>query len=497
MHSKTRTITARLGDFVDSFIPPAIAADSRRRSLARLFLISHLLGPFLGNTVPLSLYILSPAPGWDIAVLAASITGFWLFPIALRLGVRYELLTAISIQNLIFCILWACYFNGGVTSPTLPWMLTIPLLSFFYIGALVRMRTIVLAIFAVNIVGFTAIYTLAPPPSNGIPLEQIQVLGIISTCAASLYTIMMAVYYARALASQAEIETEMRSHLETAGNLQRAAAEAERASIAKSEFLAKMSHELRTPLNAVIGYSQMLLEEAADMGEDDYVDDYRRILASGEHLLRLVNNVLDLSKLEAGRAEFFKEPVSVRRSVDDVVRSLTTLTQTNGNTVEVRVEAGAEVMIGDAMMIQRALSNIVENAVKFTKNGNVAIACRRATCEDGDCVDFVVTDDGPGIPAHELPHLFEQFSVADDLTAAKYGGTGVGLALVHRLATLMGGTVMVDTEVGRGSTFTIRLPLGVATTTEEPLATGKARAEHARDSGVDTHDPKMAVAVNG
>ena len=497
MSSMTRVVTARLGDFVDSFIPPALAADPNRRSLARLFLISHLLGPFLGNTVPLSLLLVSPHPGYDIAVLAASITGFWLFPIALRLGVRYELLTGLSIQNLMFCILWACYFNGGVTSPTLPWVLTIPLLAFFYIGSMERMRTIVLALFAVNIVGFAAIYGLVPPPSNGIPLEHIQILGMISTCAASLYTIMMAVYYARALASQSEIEAEMRSHLVTADNLQRAAADAERASIAKSEFLAKMSHELRTPLNAVIGYSQMLLEEAADMDEDDHVDDYRRILASGEHLLRLVNNVLDLSKLEAGRVEFHKEPISVRRTVDEVVRSLKTLAKANGNTVDVRVDAGAEVMIGDGMMIQRALSNIVENAVKFTRNGTVEIACRRSTGDDGDVVDFEVTDDGPGIPANELPHLFEQFSVADDLTSAKYGGTGVGLALVHRLCSLMGGSVMVDTEVGRGSTFTIRLPLGVAAAPEETPQIATTRGDAARVIGGETNDPKMAVAVNG
>ncbi len=502
MAATSQGVAARLGQFVDWFIPPHIAACKEQRSLARLFLISHLLGPFLGNTVPLSLYMLSPSPGYDIAVLAVSITGFWVFPIALKLNVRYDLLAIISIQNLIFCILWSCYFNGGVTSPTLPWVLTIPLLAFFYIGSSVPLRNIVLIVFTLNIIGFGALYAIYPPPSNGISLTEIQLLGLISTCAASLYVIMMAVYYARALASQAEIEVEVRRHLETARDLQRAAIEAGRASTAKSEFLAKMSHELRTPLNAVIGYSQMLLEEAADRGDDENTADFQKILTSGQHLLRLVNNVLDLSKLEAGHAEFFNEPFAVRSLVEGVVKSLEPIAVANGNEVSIRLAGGVDVMVGDLVKVQCILQNVIENAVKFTKDGHVEVVGHREQGAEGETMVFEVIDDGPGIDDNDLGHLFEQFSVGDDLTSAKYGGTGIGLALSNKLCHLMGGSVAVATEVGVGSRFTIRLPVSRAMPIErghhgENVERAERRGGKSAPAAEDDDSSTMAVAANG
>jgi signal transduction histidine kinase len=351
-----------------------MASDQNQRKFARLFLISHLCGPFLGNTVPISLYAVSPQPGWDIVVLAVSITGFWIFPPLLKLGVRYDVLALASIENLIFCILWSCFFHGSVTSPTLSWVLTIPLLAFFYIGNSRSLRNVVLVQFFANLTVFGACLHFFPPPDDGISLQSLQVLGLISTCASALYVAMMAIYYARALASQAEIALEMRRHLDTASDLRRAAADAERASTAKSEFLAKMSHELRTPLNAVIGYSQMLLEDAEDEGGDENSDDYRKILISGQHLLRVVNNVLDLSKLEAGRSEVFNEPFAIAPMLTSVATGLANLAGENNVTLVNHLEGAPAMMIGDPTKVQCILLNVVENAVKFTRDGQIGRA---------------------------------------------------------------------------------------------------------------------------
>lgn len=489
------TLVRRLGQIVDWFIPEAMANDQNQRKLARLFLISHLAGPFLGNSVPISLYFVSPNPGWDIVILAVSITGFWLFPPLLKLGVRYNLLALISIENLIFCILWSCYFHGAVTSPTLSWVLTIPLLAFFYIGNSRNMRYVVLVQFFANLAAFAATYYYLPPPENGIPLEEMQILGLISTCASALYVAMMAVYYARALASQSEIEQEMRRHLDTASDLRRAAADAERASAAKSEFLAKMSHELRTPLNAVIGYSQMLIEEAEDIGDTTNMPDYRKILSSGQHLLRLVNNVLDLSKLEAGRAELFNEPLAVKGMLTGIVDGLQPMAQENRVALSVHLDGAPDMMIGDMPKMQCILFNVIDNAVKFTRDGNVDVYCRKVELEGRAFVRFEVVDEGPGIDASELPRLFEQFCVAEDLTNAKYGGTGVGLALSHRLCDLMGGTIQVETELGKGCCFRIDLPGDATMAMEIAPGDGKSRPLHlaSAQQGV---GPQTAMAVN-
>src|SRR6476660_4552767 len=285
MKIQLANMIAALDRVVDYFIPPTLSADRDARNRAHVFLVSHILGPFIGNVVPIALYVLDPAPGYETAVLAVSITAFWIFPFLLKAGAPYNPLALVSIQNLIFCILWSCYFYGGVTSPTLPWVLTIPLLSFFYLGSSPTLRLVVLAMFVINFAVFCGLYFSGHVPEVGIPFSALQGLGLLSTAAASAYVIMMALFYARAVASQSEMAVEMRGHLKTAAELRRAATEAERASVAKADFLAKMSHELRTPLNAVIGYSQMLLEEAEDESDAESVADLERIHIAGQHLL--------------------------------------------------------------------------------------------------------------------------------------------------------------------------------------------------------------------
>src|SRR5580693_6040403 len=192
MRVRFAKLIAGLDRLVNYFIPPAIAADRDARNRAHVFLVSHILGPFIGNVVPLALYVLDPAPGYQVAVLAVSITAFWIFPFVLRAGAPYNPLALVSIQNLIFCILWSCFFYGGVTSPTLPWVLTIPLLALFYVGSSPRMRLVALAIFAANLAVFLYLYNVVGHPESPMPDNAVEGLGLVSTIAASIYVAMMA-----------------------------------------------------------------------------------------------------------------------------------------------------------------------------------------------------------------------------------------------------------------------------------------------------------------
>jgi hypothetical protein len=183
--AKIQEESSVLDRFIDWFIPAEIAAQREKRQLARMFLVSHLLGPILGNVVPGALFFLEPHAGLPMAILAASITSFWAFPFLLKWFNHYNLLCFISVQNLMFCILWSCYFYGGVTSPTLPWVLTIPLLTFFYIGPSAKLRGLALTQHVINFGIFFLFYELLPPPTREIASEAagLQALGIVSTLA--------------------------------------------------------------------------------------------------------------------------------------------------------------------------------------------------------------------------------------------------------------------------------------------------------------------------
>jgi signal transduction histidine kinase len=459
MNAKLATAIAALDNLVNYFIPPRIAADRDTRNRAHVFLVSHILGPFIGNVVPISIYLLDPAPGYDVAVLAVSITLFWVFPFILRAGAPYNALALVSIENLIFCILWSCYFYGGVTSPTLAWVLVIPLLAFFYLGSSSKLRAIVMLMFAANVAVFSFFYSYGFEINNKLPVAAMQGLGLVSTTAASIYVAMMALYYAKIQASQGELESEMRQHVATASALRAATEEAERAGAAKSEFLAKMSHELRTPLNAVIGYSQMLLEDAEIDSDREGIADLTKIHTAGQHLLKLVNEVLDLSKIEAGKMELHLEETDFCELLRDVAERAKTAVEANGNELVCSISPNLGTALCDAGRFRNVVGQLIDNAAKFTRNGKVEIAARRLNRVAGDQLIVDVVDTGIGIAPDQMPNLFEKFTVADDSSTSKYGGTGLGLALSQRLCKLMGGEVSVGSELGKGSCFTIRMPL--------------------------------------
>ena len=452
-----------LDRFLDWFIPAEIAGEREKRQQARMFLISHVCGPFLGNVVPGALLFLDPTPGWPTAILALSITAFWVFPFILKFFGRYNLLAFISVQNLHFCILWSCYWYGGVTSPTLPWVLTIPLLAFFYLGNAPKLRLYALAQFGLNFAGFVTFYHYFPAPADDTPLLALQGLGIVSTLACAGYVTMMALFYRRILQSGVELEGEMRGHLATAAQLRRATAEAERAGAAKAEFVASMSHELRTPLNAVIGYSQMLLEDAQDENDPEAVADLEKIHKAGQHLLRLVNEVLDLSKIEAGKMELVPEDIPVAEFITTIIEHKRTTADAKGIEVICHLPKDLGQARWDGQRVRQAVGQIIDNAVKFTEKGRVTINVKRKAGRPSDSLVIEVTDTGIGISPEMLPQLFEKFTVARDATASKYGDTGLGLALSLALCELMGGAIAAESTLGEGSTFTVTLPAEAAT----------------------------------
>src|SRR5215510_10286165 len=233
-----RLSPAMIYPVLDWFIPSRVRENSELQQRARMFLISHLFGPFLGHTITVYLYVIDPNPNYALWVLATSISLFLGFPFALKWTGWYNTLAVLSVQNLIFAILWGCYHYGGLSSPFLPWLLTVPLLAFFYLGSAARQRLLVLSLIGLNLGAFYVIYWKSSSFPEHVPLNELSGIGIISTLAAAVYVSMMALYYGNIVASQSELEREVRSHLATARQLQDAKAEAERANRAKSEFLA-------------------------------------------------------------------------------------------------------------------------------------------------------------------------------------------------------------------------------------------------------------------
>src|SRR5437899_811188 len=285
-----------------------------------------------------------------------------------------------------------------------------------------------------------------------------------------------------------ELEGEIIHRKRTQEELLKAKHAAEDASRAKSAFLANMSHELRTPLNAIIGYSEMLEEETHDSGKLENQQDLRKIQSAGKHLLSLINDVLDLSKIEAGKMGLHLETFDVSLMVEEMVTTLQPAIAKNSNSVRVRLPDDASMMRADATKVRQILFNLMSNACKFTDHGTISLDVSQSAMEGQEWIRFRVEDTGIGISAKQQEKLFQEFSQADATISRKYGGTGLGLAISHRFVQMMKGRIGVESQPGQGSTFTVYLPAQVTLDTADAAQSEGAGAAAA---GSSQHTPEL------
>lgn len=270
---------------------------------------------------------------------------------------------------------------------------------------------------------------------------------------------------------------------------ERARATAEAASAAKSQFLANMSHELRTPLNAIIGYSELLISDAVEAKSRQFVPDLDRIRIAGKHLLGLISEVLDLSKIEAGKMDRVIEAFDVSGIVDTAVATVTPIAIKNGN--EIQVEYGSNVgkMLSDRTKVQQILVNLLGNAAKFTQNGKIVVSVERREVDGRGWIELTVRDTGIGIPSEQLDKLFRPFTQVDPSATRRYGGSGLGLVICKHFAQILDGDISVESHEGKGSTFCVKLPERLLTASPDRIETSKPIVAYS-EAKVEPSDPQ-------
>src|SRR5919199_368373 len=280
---------------------------------------------------------------------------------------------------------------------------------------------------------------------------------------------------------------------------------AESANRAKSTFLANMSHELRTPLNAIIGYSEMLTEEAEELGDEAFVPDLEKIRSAGKHLLSMIDDILDISKIEAGRMDLYLETFDIHALIESAVATARPLVEKNGNTVEVNCPDNLDTMHADMTKVRQVLLNLLSNAAKFTQNGKIAIGVERIKNEqlkminqeessqivisNSEFLSFRVADTGIGMTKEQLQRVFQPFTQADASTTRKYGGTGLGLAISQRFCQMMGGSIEASSTLGSGTTFTVLSPRAI----QQPEIANKVRDSARNSPGTPTVGTVLVV----
>ena len=448
-------LSERLLKIIDWFIPAELKVITANLWRARIFTISHLLGPCSAIAILGYLYRalqVHDVVFWTICGLCGA---FWLLPVGLKFSRTLTWLALCSFCDLTLISVVGSFFYGGVSSPFLPWCLAALLIGFFYLG---DRPFLVLGIFTASLAGFCVAYLLNGSFPERVPLNDLSTVGMISVLCATLYTSMMAIYYAYVMTAQSALRQEIEKRLLTAAKLEKAKREADRANEAKAVFLAKMNHQLRTPLNAIIGYSEILLEDVdPDLNSADE-EDLKTINNAGRHLLSLVSDVLHMPKIESDNIEMSSRPVVLEVCLDEVASTCRNLISHNGNEFIFEKTNDLGVIETDETRLRQILINLLGNAGKFTKNGKVALRASRIATAFGEQIVMSVEDTGIGIPPEAIGGLFTDFNDASSVTSRSYGGTGLGLAVSRRLANLLNGDIDVESEPGRGSVFTVRLP---------------------------------------
>lgn len=434
----------RLSDFMDRFIPAELQANAEWHRRARMFMLSHVFGPILGNSIPLYMLVTGISRDYRAVVFIVSILLFWIYPFVLRATGRYRLLAFISVQNLIFSALWACYAYGGMTSPFLPWILIFPLLAFLYLPPKGWVRNVLLAQIYGSVFTFIALVFsghLLPE----VDLNELQTIGMISMASVALYFAMMSLYFAKMFHEQGQFARELNALVSTSDNLRNLTAAANQASIAKADFVAGMSHELRTPLNAIIGYSQLLLEEAQDEDDQETVTDIGHVNEAGTHLLGLIDDILTYSRIEAD-----KMPLNV--TTDTVARQIANC-RTNHRLGKVQDRLSLSPESAENMVPIATdwtlIKSITQHIIIGIANQHPACSIRvnvANTTEEALRFEFVAR--GPSHRPQAVVLHTEIFEDGDDLSASKYGGTGIEFPLALKIAELLGGSMTLARSSG-------------------------------------------------
>ena len=339
-------------------------------------MLSHAFGPILGSTIPLYLVIADISRDYRTGIFLGSILLFWVYPILLKITGRYQLLAFLSVQNLIFCALWACYCYGGMGSPFLPWILIFPLLAFLYLPTVGWVRNVLLIQIFGNVAFFLA-RCFSAEPLPAVNLEDFQVIGMISMASVALYFAMMSLYFAKMFHEQREFTRELNSLVSTSDNLQNLTAAANQASRAKADFVAGMSHELRTPLNAIIGYSQLLLEEAHDEKDHSTVADLGHVHKAGSNLLRLIDDILSYSRIEAGKMPIHPTLDVVENHVSAWLREIGEAHA--GYPIEVTgVDGANHALVLDWTAAGAAVGHLIGGVISQHGDGKLSVTGRRA-----------------------------------------------------------------------------------------------------------------------
>jgi signal transduction histidine kinase len=448
-------IKFNLSAFLDYFIPPEIQVQPDAHRRARMFMLSHAFGPFLGSVIPLYLhFIVNIQMDYRFWTFFISVMVFWAYPFALRITKQYQILAFISVQNLIFCILWACYSYGGIYSPFLSWALIIPLLAFFYLPATGTIRNILL----IQIFGSMGAFGALVVGGYAFPvidLTQFQLIGIISTLSAAIYVVMMALYFANVFREQGEFQRELSSLVATADNMINLTAAAQQATTAKAEFIASMSHELRTPLNAVIGYSELLLEDIDEKEDAVFARDMERIHGAGIYLLRLVDDVLDFSKLEAGKMLSHASIGSPSEMIGKIISDITEHVSSNLYTLECDIEASREPLNADWQTLKKIIHHLICGIVADGAGGVLHV--RAALANHGD-IAIRITDPKHRADEAQSVNLFDVFSNDSDASATKYGSVGIAFALSLKFTQLIGGKIIVEKDAKGRRVFALTVP---------------------------------------
>ena len=445
----------RIIRLVDWFIPVWVHNERNELAVWRNYVFTHLAGPLMAQSISIFLYHTDKSHGFACWTMIAGISCFWSLSFVLKYTQSLSIAAIGSVQLLCMASLGGAYFYGGVASPFLPWILVAVLLGFFYLSDRPKF---VAGLMIGNISAF-AMAALAFGFPEIVPLQKLTQVGWISVISGGIYMAWMAIFYSKIMSMRSTLQRETDNHRRTAERLQSAKERAERVSRAKSIFLARMSHELRTPLNAVIGYSEILLEDVPDDGDAQRRSDLQRINDAGKHLLSLVTEVLDITKIERNDSDVKAETFDVATIIQQIKATCDSLAKVKKNELALDLQPDLGTIHNDAVKFRQILLNLISNAAKFTSNGRIVISALRREAEDGEQVEVCVADSGMGMTPDEISRLFKRFSQASADTEKRFGGSGLGLSICASFCTLMGGAISVESAVGKGSRFTVVIPV--------------------------------------